>query len=189
MHPEFRVRLSKFLSLILRHRPEEVGVALDGAGRVAIAELVEALRRNGWEDITAEEIREVARQDARRFELAGDTIRARYGHTLTLERPGNPARPPEWLYLAVPEEELPAARQEGLRPGSRQYVHLCLTPQEAARLLDRRQVAGQIVTVLARRAHGQGLSFFQATESLFLVERVPREFVLLPAVPEPARAG
>jgi len=189
MRLEDRVRLSRFLSLILRHRPDQVGLTLDPSGRVGIADLVTALHGHGWEDLTIDEVTEVARLDARRFELDGATIRARYGHSLTLEQPGPPARPPEWLYLAVPDAEVAAAQAGGLRPGQRRHVHLCRTPQEAARLLERHQVTGLIVTILARRAHDHGVPFYQATDHLFLVPEVPGEFVLFPAALQPARTG
>jgi putative RNA 2'-phosphotransferase len=180
MHPERRLRLSKFLSLILRHRPEQVGLTLDGQGRVAVAALVDALRANGWEDLQEAEIAAVVRQDPRRFEIEEGLIRARYGHSVTLEQPGSAARPPEWLYYAVADAELEAVRAGGLRPEGRRHVHLCQTPSEASRLLERRAVTGQVVTVLARRAQDRGIPFYQATEHLYLTTRIPPDFTLLP---------
>ncbi len=171
MHPERRVRLSKFLSLILRHRPDQVGLTLDPLGRVPLDALIGALRANGWDDLDPGEVEEVARLDARRFDLSDGTIRARYGHSLTLE----------WLYVAVTDGELGDVATVGLRPTGRQHVHLCQTPQEAARILERHQARGQIVTVFARRAHDGGLPFYQATDRLYLVAGVPREFLNLPA--------
>jgi putative RNA 2'-phosphotransferase len=119
MHPDRRLRLSKFLSLILRHRPEQVGLTLDPQGRVAVEDLVGALKANGWEDLLASEIEEVVRLDARRFALQDGMIRARYGHSITLQQPGPMARPPEWLYNAVADEEAGAVSERGLRPGQR----------------------------------------------------------------------
>ncbi|HEV8339827.1 MAG TPA: RNA 2'-phosphotransferase [bacterium] len=75
MHQERRVRLSKFLSLILRHRPDQVGLPLDPLGRLSLDALTEALRANGWEDLERGEIEEMARLDGRRFDLTGETIR------------------------------------------------------------------------------------------------------------------
>ncbi|MBI3975213.1 MAG: RNA 2'-phosphotransferase [Armatimonadetes bacterium] len=181
MLPERRVRLSKFLSLILRHRPDQVGLALDLLGRVPLDALVEALRANGWEDLSPGEIEEVARLDGRRFDLADGMIRARYGHSLTVEQPGTPARPPEWLYVAVADAEIGDVAAGGLRPGQRQHVHLCQTPQEAARILERHQTRGQVITIFARRTHDRGVPFYQATDRLYLVSQVPPEFLVLPA--------
>jgi len=181
MHPERRIRLSKFLSLVLRHRPEEVGLVLDPQGRVPLETLVQALRAHGWEDLRPEEVVEVARLDARRFQLEDGLIRARYGHSINLQQPGPAVRPPEWLYYPLPAADQERVRAEGLRPRERQYVHLCLTPQEAAHLLERRGTAGEVLPVLARRAHAAGVPFYQATEHLYLAPRVPPEFLCLPA--------
>ena len=120
MHPERRIRLSKFLTLILRHRPEQVGLVLDARGRVSLTTLVEALRAHGWDDLRGGEVEEVVRLEARRFEIDAGLIRARYGHSLTLEQPGPAVRPPEWLYYAVPAANLERVRGEGLRPERRQ---------------------------------------------------------------------
>lgn len=185
MHPQRRTRLSKFLSLILRHRPEEVGLVLDPQGRVPLEDLVRALRAHGWEDLGMEDVLEVTRLDARRFQLEDGMIRARYGHSVTLQQPGPAVRPPEWLYYAVPAAEQDRVRADGLRPGQRRYVHLCLTPQEAARQLQRHGTAGVVLPVLARRAHAAGIPFYQATDHLYLAPRVPPEFLCLHA---PARS-
>ncbi len=182
MHPERRVRLSKFLSLILRHRPDQVGLTLDPLGRASLPALLDALRANGWEDLEEGEIEEVARLDGRRFDLSDGTIRARYGHSLSLEQPGTPSRPPEWLYVAVADGEEGDAVALGLRPAGRQHVHLCETPQEALRILQRHRTRGQIATVFARRAHDRGLPFYQATDRLYLVTQVdPADVRLSPA--------
>ena len=179
MHPDRRLRLSKFLSLILRHRPEQVGLTLDFQGRVAVDTLVQALIAHGWADLTASEIEEVTRRDARRFELQDGLIRARYGHSLSLQQPGQTVRPPEWLYYAVAAEDMDAVKAVGLRPGQRQQVHLCETPREALRLLERHGIPGEVVTIFARLAHDHGLVFYRATERLYLVSHVPSDFLYL----------
>jgi len=120
MHPERRIRLSKFPSLILRHRPEQVGLVLDTRGRVPLTTLVEARRVHEWDDLRGGKIEEVVRLEARRFDIDAGLIRARYGHSLTLEQPGPAVRPPEWLYYAVPAANLERVRVEGLRPERRQ---------------------------------------------------------------------
>ncbi len=107
---------------------------LDAQGRVPLTTRVEALPAHGRDDLRSGEIEEVARLDARRFDIDAGLIRARYRPSLTLEQPGPAVRPPEWLYYAVPAAELERVRAEGLRPERRQCVHLCQAPQEAARL-------------------------------------------------------
>jgi putative RNA 2'-phosphotransferase len=182
MQPERRLRFSRFLSLILRHRPDEVGLTLDEEGSVPLDALVAALRRHGgWEWVTEADVLAVAHHDPRRFEVRAGRIRARHGHTVPLQHPGPAVRPPEWLYAALPARRADEVQAGGLRPRERRFVHLVDTWLEAARALERHGEAGLVVPVLARRAHGRGVPFFQASEHLYLTPGVPPDFVLLPA--------
>ncbi len=93
---------------------------LDALGRVPLTTQVEALRAHGWNDLRGGEVEEMVRLEARRFDIDAGLIRARYGHSLTLEQPGPAVRPPEWLYYAVPAANLERVRVEGLRPERQQ---------------------------------------------------------------------
>ena len=79
-------RLSRFLALVLRHRPDTVGVVLDPSGFVEVAALAHAVAAtSGWAGVTADSITLLARRDRRRYELAEGKIRARYGHSVAIE--------------------------------------------------------------------------------------------------------
>jgi len=77
MHPDRRIRLGEFLSLILRHRPEQVGLVLDARERVPLTTLLEALRVYGWDGLRSGEIAEVVRLEARRLDMDAGLIRTR----------------------------------------------------------------------------------------------------------------
>ena len=95
-------RLSRFLALVLRHKPDSVGIALDSSGFAEIEELANAIAgQPGWTSVTEAAIRAVAAQDTRRYEITGKRIRARYGHSIPIETPGRPVIPPEWLYHEI----------------------------------------------------------------------------------------
>ncbi len=175
-------RLSRFLALVLRHRPESVGVTLDPSGYVEIETLAAALARQpGWSWVTADSIRAVARSDPRRYEVSGERIRARYGHSVPVETPGPPVVPPEWLYHGTTPAALNAIRTQGLQPQSRQFVHLSVTRQDALAVGQRHSPDAVVVTVLARRAHEAGVRFYRAAPSIYLARHVPPEFILLPS--------
>src|SRR5579872_3646247 len=93
-------RLSKFLSLVLRHQPELLGLELDASGYVAFQELLAAMRnRSEWKDVTEEVILEVvSASDKQRFEVRDSLIRARYGHSVAEQITHPEAEPPEILY-------------------------------------------------------------------------------------------
>lgn len=174
-------RLSRFLSLVLRHKPESVGIELDPAGFVDLDALAAAIAAQpGWPGVTTEAIRRLAQQDARRYELAGPRIRARYGHTVPIETPGTPVIPPEWLYHGVPPSSLETLRADGLRPLDRQFVHLSATRQDALAIATRHSSEALVVTVLARRASDDGVQFYHASSGIYLTRHVPPQFLHLP---------
>ncbi|MDQ7820029.1 MAG: RNA 2'-phosphotransferase [Armatimonadota bacterium] len=174
-------RLSRFLALVLRHRPESVGVALDPSGYVDIDTLAAALARQpGWAWVTADSIRAVARVDPRRYEVSGGRIRARYGHSVPVDTPGPPVVPPEWLYHGTSPAALEAIRARGLQPQARQFVHLSASRQDALAVGQRHSPDAVVITVLARRAHAAGVQFYRASPSIYLARHIPPEFLLLP---------
>jgi len=174
-------RLSRFLALVLRHKPETVGIELDPGGFVDVDTLTAAIAgQPGWSGVTAEAIRSLAQQDPRRYELAGTRIRARYGHTVPIETPGTAVIPPEWLYHGVPAGVVETLRTVGLRPLDRQFVHLSATRQDARAVAERHSTDAVVVTVLARRASEEGIAFFHASAGIYLTRHVPPEFLHLP---------
>lgn len=174
-------RLSRLVALVLRHRPEEVGLSLDAGGYASLDLLAQALATQpGWESLTPDDLMALARADARRYEVRDGRIRARYGHTVSIEEPGEPAFPPEWLYIAVSPDALDAIGRDGLRPTSRERVHLAGTPMAALEVGRRHTPDAVVVVVFARRAAAAGIEFRRAGAALFLTETIPPEFLLLP---------
>ncbi len=177
-----RVRLSRLVALVLRHRPDEVGLRLDEGGFVAVEALSEALATQpGWDSLTASDLVALAQADPRRYEVLDGRIRARYGHTVSVERPGEPALPPEWLYYGASPAEAAGMAETGLRPSGRQHVHHSVTPQAALEVGRRHAPDAIVVVVFARQAAARGVEFRRAGPALFLTGVVPAEFLLLPA--------
>jgi putative RNA 2'-phosphotransferase len=179
MTPEQHKRLSKFLSLVLRHEPERLGLHLDDEGAVLLADLLAAVhRKHGWEQVTEAQIREVvASSEKQRFEITGDRIRARYGHSVPQTVTYPEVQPPEILYHGTSPKVLPAIRTAGLQPMGRQYVHLS-TQIDQARLVGRRHAPDPVVlSVRARAAEEAGVRFYQPEERLFLSTPIPPAFI------------
>lgn len=172
-------RLSRLAALVLRHRPEEVGLMLDGGGFVPVEALARALRtQQGWESLRADDLVAMAAADPRRYELSDGRIRARYGHTVTVEHPGEAVLPPEWLYLGTSATDAATLREAGLRPRSRRLVHLSTTPQAAAEVARRHINDPSVVVVFSRQAHAAGVKFWRAGAALYLTDGVPAQFLL-----------
>jgi len=178
-------RLGRFLALVLRHKPDSVGVTLDASRFVDVAALSAALAAQpGWTWVTDDVIRAAAQHDAKRYELDADRIRARYGHSIPIASPGKTVLPPEWLYHGTVPQALDTIQQEGLQPQGRQFVHLSVTRQEALAVGKRHGDLAAVVTVLARQAQEAGLEFYLASPSIYLVRAVPLEYLIIPAGPE-----
>ncbi|MGQ0548324.1 MAG: RNA 2'-phosphotransferase [Armatimonadota bacterium] len=176
-----RVRLSRLLALVLRHRPEEVGLALDAGGFAPLDALARGLAAQpGWSSVTVADLMAVAEADPRRYEVRDGMIRARYGHTVTVAQPGEAAYPPEWLYHGASPDEAAAMRTGGLLPQARQHVHLSTTPALARDIGQRHTPDADVVVVFARRAHAAGVEFRRAGPTVYLTARISPEFLLLP---------
>ena len=175
------VATSKFLSLVLRHRPETVGITLDAEGWVAVDELLKACADHG-RVISRERLGEVVRtNDKQRFSFSPDglRIRARQGHSVPVELGLVPVEPPELLYHGTVERFLPSIRRTGLVRGKRHHVHLSGDAQTATRVGQRR--GRPIVLVIeARRMYGDGHSFYRSENGVWLTDAVSIQYLRIP---------
>jgi putative RNA 2'-phosphotransferase len=170
--------LGRLLAYVLRHRPDAVGVALDAAGWVDVDELVAGPRRTGRR-ITADDVRRAVDADSKgRYELLNNRIRAAQGHSVAVELGLAPLAPPDELYHGTVERFLPSILASGLRPGSRQFVHL--SPDVAtARAVGRRRGTPVVLLVDAAGAHAEGHEFRRASNGVWLTDAVPPGYLRL----------
>src|SRR5262249_15064497 len=120
------VRISKFLSLALRHSPAKYGLRLSQSGWASVEELIEPSRQRGIE-FTLEELQNVvASNDKQRFSLSEDglSIRANQGHSIEVELGYAPTAPPDVLYHGTAERFMASIKKQGLIKGKRHHVHL-----------------------------------------------------------------
>ena len=124
-------RISRFLTYLLRHRPEEYPLVFDAQGFVDWREVVESVQERFY-DVTEEQIKGVvtgARK--KRFELRGDKVRATYGHSFPVDLGMAATEPPLMLYYGTARDLAQALLRDGLKPRDRQYVHLSVSAEEA----------------------------------------------------------
>jgi putative RNA 2'-phosphotransferase len=173
---------SKFLSLVLRHEPERVGIRLDESGWVAVDELLEGCRRAG-NRMTLDELKEIVRtNNKQRFAFSDDgtRIRANQGHSVEVELGYEPAAPPEVLYHGTAEKHLPGIRREGLIKGARHHVHLS-ERVETASAVGQRHGRLVLLEVRAGAMHRDGLLFFKTPNGVWLTDGVPAQYLVFPA--------
>ena len=172
-------RLSRFLAFVLRHHPEEANLTLDEHGAAGIEELVAAVRaRPGLESITRERIeRLVTGQSPPRFEILGDRIRARYGHSITQPIRYEPADPPDVLFHGTSPETAETILTEGLKPTQRQYVHLSSDTPTAREVGGRHCPEPVILRIDTASARKAGVRFYPAGPTVWLSDPLPPECI------------
>ena len=181
-------KLSRFLSLLLRHRPTRFPIRLDDEGFAdlgEVLEMVQALPNFRW--VTLDDIEAVVEQSGpRRFEIVaagGRTrrIRALYGHSAV--RPTyDPVTPPDTLYYGVDATEVESVRREGLRPADRHYLSLVPDPDLARSAALRYAPDPVVLAIDAAAAFTAGRAFYRPTETVYLCDHVPPEYITTESV-------
>jgi putative RNA 2'-phosphotransferase len=176
--PDPHRHLSKFLSLLLRHQPQLIGLSLDEAGWTDVDDLLQRLNQHGHPADRALLEAVVAQSDKQRFALSpdGQRIRANQGHSVQVELGYTPQPPPELLYHGTASRHLEAIRTEGLQRGSRHHVHLSPDADTAHRV-GQRHGSPVVLTVRAGEMSRAGHPFFVSDNGVWLVESVPPQFL------------
>jgi putative RNA 2'-phosphotransferase len=176
-------KLSKFLSLVLRHQPQKIGVSLDRQGWAQVDELLEKANAHGVL-LTEELLREIVEQnDKRRFALSDDgcQIRASQGHSVPVVLGLEPVTPPALLYHGTATHYVDSIKQTGLRPGKRQHVHLS-TDAETATAVGRRHGKPIVIAIKAGEMHAAGYPFYLSANGVWLTDSVPPEYLTIPVL-------
>ena len=162
---------SKFLSYVLRHKPDAIGLELDSEGWVAIDELISKANV----PITEELLKEVViTNDKQRFAISkdGKRIRANQGHSVKVDLQLKSQQPPDILYHGTASRFLDDILKEGLKPKQRQHVHLS-SDTDTAIAVGQRYGEPVVLTVNARKMYQQGYKFFLSKNNVWLTESVP----------------
>ncbi len=178
-----RARLSKLMSGLLRHFPGEAGLVLDEEGWVSIDELARAIKerwrnREAYAWLRPEHVLAVAMLDPKgRFEVRGERIRARYGHSVPVRIGYEEDRDSRTLYHGTTEKSYRSIVREGVKPGKRLWVHLS-TDLEDATETGRRHGGKVVVLVIdAECLRKRGFRIYKASNRVRLVKHVPPECI------------
>lgn len=178
MEPHERTSLSKFLSFVLRHEPQSIGLELDSNGWTALDELVRKSNAHG-KQLSRELVLEiVATSPKQRFALSDDQlrIRANQGHSVAVDLAYAPAEPPEFLFHGTAASNLDAIRSGGLQKMSRHHVHLSVE-RDTARQVGARRGEAIVLRVAAGRMRQAGHLFFCSANGVWLTEHVPAGYI------------
>ena len=164
-------RITRSLAYMLRHRPEEFDLDLDGHGAGELGDVVNALCDRLGEDIEESDVNEALDAGGRsRYAIEDGRIRALYGHSFSVD-PGESTDPPEFLFVGVGSRDARRAEEDGLRGGRRAFLHLALTYEEAQEMGRRAAPEYAVIKVHAAKAAQDGSKFYDRTD-LYLAEDI-----------------
>ena len=168
---------SKFISLILRHKPETIGITLDEHGWANVDELISGIAKTHPIDMAMlEQI--VAEDEKQRYSFNEDKtlIRANQGHSIPVDVELEEKQPPEILYHGTGEKYVSSINEQGLIPKSRLYVHLS-GDEETARKVGQRHGKPVIYKVKSGEMYNDGYKFFRSVNGVWLTKSVPVKYL------------
>ena len=170
-------RLSRYLSLILRHHPKVIGISLDAHGWADVDELIAGIAQK--KKFSREILEEIVKTDKKQrysFSEDGTKIRANQGHSVQVDLELQPIEPPDLLWHGTAEKYADSIEKTGLKPGSRMYVHL--SPDiETAVAVGKRHGRPIVYEVKSGQMYRDGFSFYRSVNGVWLTSRVPNIYL------------
>lgn len=178
MQEEKHIKLSRFISLLLRHKPEEIGLSLDNQGYLEVDGLINGINKTGRfidEDIL-DEI--VISDNKQRYSYSEDRakIRANQGHSIKVDLSLVETKPPKTLYHGTVDKFLSNIRKQGLLKMNREYVHLS-TDIDTAKDVGGRRGEPVILVVNSEQMDKDGYKFYLSENGIWLIENVPAKYI------------
>lgn len=176
---EKHIQLSRFLSLILRHKPEVVGLNLDSQGYIPIKELINGINTNSKYFIDEEILDEIVDTDNKqRYSYDSDKskIKANQGHSVEVDLDFQVCQPPNVLYHGTSEKYLNLIMNEGLKKQNRLYVHLS-DNIETAKDVGSRRGKPAILSINSKQMYKDGYKFYKSENNVWLIDKVNKEYL------------
>ncbi len=173
-------KLGKFISLILRHHPETIGISLDEHGWANVEELLRGINNSGRK-IDMKLLEEIVRTNKKqRYSFNEDKtlIRANQGHSISVDVELEEMQPPQVLYHGTASSFLDAIMQEGLKPMSRLYVHLS-SDIETAKVVGARHGRPVILKINTSKMQEDGMKFYLSKNGVWLTKNIPTKYIEL----------
>lgn len=176
MEDDLRVKVSRYMSYLLRHNPQDL--VMDEHGFVDLDKLLEKLDRRFEVDKNFV-LKIVEKGGRKRFEVVGNKIRALYGHTIPVKLEFEEDKTVKVLYHGTTPNAASKILREGLKLMKRKWVHLSPTIEVAREVGMRRTNTPVIFEIDAEAARKDGLKFFKTTDKVYLCESVPQKYIRL----------
>ena len=175
-------RLSKFISMILRHKPEVIGITLDEHGWADVDELIKGINETGEEiEFNKDTLETIVKTDKKqRYSFSQDKtlIRANQGHSIPVDVESEKKEPPKVLYHGTGSKFVKSIQEQGLLPMERLYVHLS-SDVETATNVGKRHGTPVVFQVNTEQMQKDGYDFFQSVNGVWLTKEVPTKYLEL----------
>lgn len=172
------LRISRFLSLVLRHRPEVIGLTLDDNGWADVQSLIEKSNTANV-PLNMELLKDLVDNNSKKrfaFNEHFNKIRASQGHSIEVDLGLKGQIPPSVLYHGTGSKSVPSILEKGLLKGKRQHVHLS-ADIETAKNVGQRHGKPFIFEVLAEQMYKDNYTFLLSDNGVWLTDKVPREYL------------
>jgi len=172
------IKHSKFLSLILRHKPQTIGIELDNNGWVDIDLLLQKTNDYGRK-LTREELNFIVENNSKQrfaIDIVTNKIRANQGHSLNINLGFEPIQPPEILFHGTAQRFLDSIFEKGLEKRNRHHVHLS-ADRDTATNVGQRHGKPIILEVQAMEMFKNGFQFFKSENGVWLTDKVPLKYL------------
>ena len=179
MNESRKKRISKRMSLVLRHRPDSIGLVLEDGGWLNVDTLIEAFKKHGLPVDRSMIAEVVSTNDKQRFEFdeAAERIRARQGHSLDVALGYKPQVPPAVLLHGTAESNVASIMANGIHKAKRHAVHLS-TNAATMRAVGGRHGKPVLVEIDAEAMHAAGFQFYLTANDVWLTDAVPPEYLV-----------
>lgn len=171
-------KISKYISLILRHKPEEIGLELDEHGYLNVSDLINGINRS-WKNFNIDDLERIVREDSKQrysFNEDKSKIRANQGHSIPVNLELQPIKPPNKLYHGTGRKYLDSILKNGLIKKERQYVHLS-GDIETASVVGKRHGELVVLEIDSESMFNKGIKFYLSKNNLWLCDYVPVEYI------------
>ncbi len=173
------IDVSKFISLILRHKPEEINIKLDSNGWADVVELIAGIRKKGY-DIDIGTLHEIVEQNNKqRFTFNEDKtkIRANQGHSINVDVELEELIPPNILYHGTSKRFLESILQQGLIKKNRNYVHLSID-EVTALIVGKRHGSPIVLKINSKQMYADGIKFYKSKNNVWLTDYVNAKYFI-----------
>ena len=179
MSNDLKTKQSKYISLLLRHKPEAGNLTLDQHGWCDVRALIKAVK-DQFKGFSLADLEDIVTTDEKQRYAFNDTktkIRANQGHSINVDVEFKELIPTTNLYHGTATRYLDSIMRDGLTPQSRQWVHLTDKLDEAI-LTGSRHGTPVVLVIDVAKMIEDGYKFYISANNRYMIKHVPAKYII-----------